>query len=120
MPRGESRDPQDLIAEVDQHIARLRARKGLLVAREKQKGQRKDERRARAAGEALRRAYGSWDAPELRDWIERFLISDRERADFELGPLDKVEKERRLAGIREREAHWESSSPEKAPSVTAH
>ncbi len=120
MPRGESRAPQDLIAEVNQQIARLRARKGLLVAREKQKGQRKDERRARAAGEALRRAYGSWDAPELRDWIEPFLVSDRERADFELGPLDKVEKERRLASIRKREARWESSSPEKAPSVTGH
>lgn len=120
MPRGVSADPEDRVAELNQQIARLQARKGLLVAREKQKGQRKDERRARAAGEALRRAYGSWDAPELRDWIEPFLVSDRERADFELGPLDKVEKERRLALIRKREARWESSSPEKAPSVTGH
>ncbi len=109
MPRGESRDPQVLIEEVDQQISQLRARKQLLVAREKQKRQRQDEKRARLAGEALRRACGSWDAPELRDWIEHFLVSDQERAAFGFGPLDKVEKERRLASIRKHEARWDQS-----------
>ena len=118
MPRGAPRGPEDRVTELDQQIARLRARKDALVAREKQQRQRQDEHRARIAGKVIRQAYGSWEAPQFLAWIERFLISDRDRAVFGFGPLETEEKERRLAWIREREARRESSSPENAPAAT--
>ena len=119
MARGVSRDPENLIAEVDQQITRLQARRAAVVARERQKRQRKDELQARIAGKVIRHEYGSLEAPQFLAWIERFLISDRDRAAFGLGPLDTKEKERRLVWIREREAHRESRLPANAPAATS-
>lgn len=117
MPRGESRNPEERAAKLDQEIARLQARKETLLAREKQRRQRRDEQRARVAGEAVRRVYGSWQAPELLTWIERHLYSDRERSTFGLKPLDPGEKAGRQAGLRQREARWEESAPGDPPTV---
>ena len=117
MPRGVSRDPEERAAELDQEIARLQARKETLLAREKQRRKRRDEQRARVAGEAVRRVYGSWQAPELLTWIERLLISDRERSTFGFEALEQGKKAARQARLREREARWEQTSSGDPPSV---
>ncbi len=111
MPRGVPRGLDDRVTELDQQIARLRARKEAVLAREKRQRKRWDQHRAKIAGEAVRRVNGSWEAPELLAWIERFLISDRERNAFGFKPLEPEEKDRRFAGVREREARWEQSAP---------